>query len=248
MIIKLKMNIIKIKKMKCIISDDDESARLLVKHLAFKIEDLSVVGEFDNAIDGIKFLNEESVDLVFLDIHMPNFTGFDFIKTLNNPPNIILTTSDRDFAIDAFEYACVVDYILKPVTIERLQKAVDKVVVLSNENKTAPVQSLNAPLKEMYVNVDKKLVKINIPEIYLIEAKGDYIHIKTEGDNYIVHSSLKKIEEKLAENYFLRVHRSYLINIHKIIDIQDNTVLINRDVIPVSRKNKSELMKRLNLL
>ena len=234
--------------MKCIIIDDDDSARLLVQHLAFKIEGLNVVGTFDNAIDGIKFLNEGPVDLVFLDIHMPNFTGFDFIKTLNNPPNIILTTSDRDFAIVAFEYACVVDYILKPVTLERLKKAVDKVVVVSNEKDLTPTTVSNAAQKEMYVNVDKKLVKINIPEIYLIEAKGDYIHIKTEGDNYIVHSTLKKIEAKLGENYFFRAHRSYLINIHKIIDIQDNSVLINRDVIPVSRKNKSELMKRLNLL
>ena len=235
--------------MKCIIIDDDDVARLLVKHLAFKIENLSIVGEFDNAIDGIKFLNEETVDLVFLDIHMPNFTGFDFIKTLNNPPNIILITSDKDFAIDAFEYACVVDYILKPVTIERLKKAVDKVFDLVNEKKqTSPSVESKAVQKEMYVNVDKKLVKINIPEINLIEAKGDYINIKTEGNNYIVYSSLKKIEAKLGENYFLRVHRSYLINIHKIIDIQDNSVLINRDVIPVSRQNKNELMKRLNLL
>jgi len=167
---------------------------------------------------------------------------------LNSPPNIIFTTSDGDFVLDAFEYSSVVDYILKPVTLERLKKAVDKALILVNQKKQNSIQAPKEPEKELYVNVDKKLVKINIPEIYLIEAKGDYIQIKTESNNYIVHSTLKKIEAKLAESYFFRVHKSYLINTRKIIDLQDNTVLINRDVVPVSRKNKSELMKKLNLL
>jgi len=234
--------------LRSIIIDDDDSARFLVKHIANKIDEVDIVADFDNAKDGIKYLNEESIDLVFLDVHMPNFTGFDFIKTLNSPPNIIFTTSDGDFVLDAFEYSSVVDYILKPVTLERLKKAVDKALILVNQKKQNSIQAPKEPEKELYVNVDKKLVKINIPEIYLIEAKGDYIQIKTESNNYIVHSTLKKIEAKLAESYFFRVHKSYLINTRKIIDLQDNTVLINRDVVPVSRKNKSELMKKLNLL
>jgi DNA-binding LytR/AlgR family response regulator len=100
----------------------------------------------------------------------------------------------------------------------------------------------------IYVNVDRRLVKVSIPDIYLIEAKGDYINIKTEEKNYIVHSTLKKIEDKLPEDTFFKVHRSFIINISKIVDIEDNTVLIQKDVIPVSRSNKSELMKKLNLL
>ena len=145
--------------MRCIIIDDDDTARLLVKHIANKIDEVEIVADFDNAIDGIKYLNEESIDLVFLDVHMPNFTGFDFIKTLNSHPNIIFTTSDGDFALDAFEYASVVDYILKPVTLERLKKAVDKALILVNQKKRNSIQVPKEPEKELYVNVDKKLVK-----------------------------------------------------------------------------------------
>ena len=98
------------------------------------------------------------------------------------------------------------------------------------------------------MNIDRRLIKIDLPQIYLIEAKGDYIHIKTEDKNYVVHSTLKKIEEKLPESLFLKVHRSYIINVKKIIDIEDNSVLIKKDVIPVSRSKRPELMKRLDLL
>ena len=101
---------------------------------------------------------------------------------------------------------------------------------------------------DLYVNIDRRLIKIDIPSIYLVEAKGDYIHVKTENQNYTVHSTLKKIEDKLPNDLFLKVHRSFIINVDKIIDIEDNSVLIKKDVIPVSRSNRPELMKRLNLL
>ncbi|MFT4806330.1 MAG: two-component system response regulator LytT, partial [Psychroserpens sp.] len=99
-----------------------------------------------------------------------------------------------------------------------------------------------------YVNIDRRLIKIDIPSIYLVEAKGDYIQVKTENQNYTVHSTLKKIEDKLPKDLFLKIHRSFIINVDKIIDIEDNSVLIKKDVIPVSRSNRPELMKRLNLL
>ena len=100
----------------------------------------------------------------------------------------------------------------------------------------------------MYINIDRRLIKIDIPTIYLVEAKGDYILLKTEDKNYTVHSTLKKIEDKLPNDLFLKIHRSYIINVQKIIDIEDNSVLIKKDVIPVSRSNRPELIKRLNLL
>lgn len=239
--------------MKCIIVDDEAAARAITRQLCKKIEELVIEEEFDNAIDAIKYLNVESVDLIFLDIHMPTFSGFDFIQTLKNPPQIILTTSDKNFALDAFEYDCVVDYLVKPITPERFAKAVsrmkDRAVpakqeepVLTSSDDTASVGN------DLYVNIDRRLVKINIPDICVIEAKGDYIKIKAEDKNYIVHSTLKKIEEKLPNSLFLKVHRSYIINTKKIVDIEDNSVLIKQDVIPVSRANKKELMQRLNLL
>ena len=237
--------------MNCIIIDDEATARMIISQLCSNVASLNVLEEFPNAMQAIKYLNQNEVDLIFLDIHMPDFTGFDFIETLKNPPKIILTTSDPNFAIQAFEYDCIVDYLVKPVNLERFKKAIDKAEAKKNTvskevSKSEKVETSSG--NDLYVNIDRRLIKIDIPSIYLVEAKGDYIQVKTEDKNYTVHSTLKKIEEKLPDSLFLKVHRSYIINIKKIIDIEDNSVLIKKDVIPVSRSNRPELMKRLNLL
>ncbi len=233
--------------MNCIIIDDDAAARLIVSKLCNNHPKLNLVEEFENAIEAIKYLNGQEVDVIFLDIHMPTFSGFDFIKTLKNPPKIILTTSDKNFALEAFEYPSVVDYLVKPIVQERFEKAVSKLSGFTVKDNEEPVVTEDST-KELYVNVDRRLVKINFSEINVIEAKGDYIRIKTDGKSHIVHSTLKKIEDKLPQELFLKVHRSYIINLSKIIDIEDNSVLIKQDIIPVSRSNRGELMKRLNLL
>ena len=236
--------------MNCIIIDDEATARVIIGQLCAQIDNLIVLEEFPSAIEAIKYLNQNEVDLIFLDIHMPGFNGFDFIQTLKNPPKIILTTSDSKFAIEAFEYDCIVDYLVKPIELPRFKKAIKK----AQNNKTESGVKIEGNKVEtssgndLYVNIDRRLIKINIPSIYLIEAKGDYINVKTEENNYTVHSTLKKIEDKLPDSLFLKVHRSFIINIKKIIDIEDNSVLIKKDVIPVSRSNRPELMKRLNLL
>jgi DNA-binding LytR/AlgR family response regulator len=225
-------------------------ARALIGQLCKSHDNLNVVEEFPNAIQALKYLNQNEVDLIFLDIHMPDFTGFDLIETLKNPPKVILTTSDANFAIQAFEYKCIVDYLVKPISPERFEKAIKKaesVLVGKSEPQTLQKKQKSSD-KDLYVNIDRRLIKIDMSSVYLVEAKGDYIQIKTDDKNYIVHSTLKKIEEKLPDHTFLKVHRSYIINIKKIIDIEDNSVLIKKDVIPVSRSNRPELMKRLNLL
>ena len=180
---------------------------------------------------------------------MPDFTGFDFIQSLKNPPKVILVTSDKNFAIEAFEYECVIDYLVKPITEDRFQKAIQKANSYKIAPKTLEVKpTVEDNANEFYVNIDRRLIKIEMASVNIVEAKGDYIHIKTENKNYVVHSTLKKIEDKLPKDLFLKVHRSFIINTKKIIDIEDNSVLIAKDVIPVSRANRPELMKRLNLL
>ncbi|WP_093668457.1 LytR/AlgR family response regulator transcription factor [Tenacibaculum sp. MAR_2009_124] len=233
--------------MNSIIIDDDELARVIIEKYCSKLDYLNIQSTFDNALDAIDFINNNKVDLVFLDIHMPELSGFDFIDSLNNPPKIILTTSDENFALNAFEYKCIIDYLVKPVKFPRFIKAVTKLDVKKRESSNGE-QKNDEEKNELYVNIDRRLVKILIPDIYLIEAKGDYINIKTETKNHIVHTTMKKIEEKLPEDLFLKIHRSYIINLKQIIDIEDNSVLIKKEVIPVSRSNRPELMKRLNLL
>lgn len=238
--------------MNCIIIDDEETARAIIQQLCSQVDELHVIQDFPNAIQAMKFLNKEEIDLIFLDIHMPDFTGFDFIDTLKNPPKIILITSDKNFALEAFEYDCIVDYLVKPITLPRFLKAIQKAenatISTNVKAKTDPSLLPSTEENELYINIDRRLIKINIPTINVVEAKGDYILIKTEKQNYTVHSTLKKIEEKLPDDLFLKVHRSYVINIKKIVDIEDNSVLIAKDVIPVSRSNRPELMRRLNLL
>ncbi len=241
--------------MNCIIIDDESAARVIVEQLCKSDGTIEVIDQFSNALQAIKYLNQNDVDLIFLDIHMPDFTGFDLIQTLKKPPRIILTTSDEKFAIDAFEYECIVDYLVKPITLPRFVKAIEKAKkftfrtpVTDQQNNSSAAKEEKDEDQQLYINIDRRLIKIEIPSINIVEAKGDYILIKTQDKNYTVHSTLKKIEEKLPNDLFLKVHRSYIINLKKIVDIEDNSVLIEKDVIPVSRSNRSELMKRLNLL
>ncbi len=242
--------------MNCIVIDDEKMSRTILKTLCAEFKDLTIVKEFSNSMEAFKFLHSNEIDLIFLDIHMPGFTGLDFIKTLKNPPKVIFTSGDPKFAIDAFEFSFIVDYILKPVTADRFEKAIEKAKKLiyleslekQKDTTTNSSQQEEDYTNDFYVNIDRRLVKIDLPTICYVQAKGDYIFVKTDDNEYEVHASLKKIEQKLPTSLFLKVHRSYIINVKKIIDIEDNSILINKDVIPVSRSNRPDLMKRLDLL
>ena len=235
--------------MKSILIDDEIMALEILKKLCSKVKELDVVATFSNAIDAIKYLNSNQVDLIFLDIHMPDFSGFDFVKTLKNPTNVIVTTSEKDFALEAFEHDFIIDFLVKPLSKSRFIKAIQKTKIQKEVPKLKnDFSEENTLLDVLYANVNRRLIKIDIPSINLVEANGDYINVKTSKKNYVIHSTLKKIENKLPSNLFVKVHRSYLINIKKIVDIQDNSVLIEKEIIPVSRINKPELLRRLNLL
>ncbi|TAI47162.1 LytR/AlgR family response regulator transcription factor [Flagellimonas allohymeniacidonis] len=236
--------------MRSIIVDDEASARAIVKELCKKIPGMEVRAEFPNALEAMKFLKDNQVDLIFLDIHMPKLTGFDLIETVQNPPKIVLTTSDKNFAIEAYEYPFIVDYLVKPITTERFEKCMRRLEnafgqdgLGSKSNKSVQDED-----EDLYINIDRRLIKLKFNDILLIEAKGDYIEIQTLGKRYRVHSTLKKIKEKLPDSSFFQIHRSFIINFTQIVDIQDNSVLIERNVIPISRSNRPELMQRLNLL
>ncbi|MEP0214181.1 MAG: LytTR family DNA-binding domain-containing protein [Cellulophaga sp.] len=239
--------------MRCIIVDDEATARLIVAQLCSNVKELEVVDAFGGAMEAIKFLNQNTVDVIFLDIHMPGFSGFDFVQTLKNPPKIVLTTSDTNFAIEAYEYEAIVDYLVKPVTQDRFNKSILKVKAAlaqkPKEEVSTPQTSAGSDLgEELYINIDRRLIKIKFNDIQLIEAKGDYIEVKTIKETYRVRNTLKKVKDKLPEKLFLQIHRSYIINFTKIIDIEDNSVLIEKNVVPISRSNRPELMRRLNLL
>jgi DNA-binding LytR/AlgR family response regulator len=236
--------------MDCIIIDDEITAREIIKQLCSNQENINIVREFGDAISAIKFLNENNIDLIFLDIHMPDFNGIDFIKTLKNPPQLILTTSDPNFAASAFEFDFIVDYILKPIDMTRFQNAIARAEnrLLIKPKDTTSEKVFENQEKYLYVNINKGLKKINLNDILFIEAKGDYIIIVKEKERTIVHSSLKKILEVLPDIAFIQVHRSYIININHILDIKDNGVNVVKNIIPIGRQYKSKLFQQLNLL
>lgn len=237
--------------MKCIIIDDESVSREILNFLCEREADVEVVGSFSNAMDAFLYLNKEKVDLIFLDIHMPGFTGFDFIQTLKNPPYVILISSDQDSAIKAFEYDSIVDFLTKPINQERFKKAILKVAKLATSKDLQKKETSSSKKidHQFFINIDKRLIKLNSDDVDLIEAQGDYAIIKLENQEYRVHTSLSKIKEKLIpKESFFQVHRSFIINLKKIIDIQDNTVLIHKSVVPISRSKRAELMGKLNLI
>ncbi len=238
--------------MTCIIIDDEMMARAILEQYITSLTKIKVVEAFPNAITALKYLNDHEVDVIFLDIHMPDFDGFDFIKTIKNPPKIILVTSDKDYASAAFEFDAIIDYLVKPITEERFKKAVSKLNHRSRVKETTQLikkeVATTDQTNDFYVQIGNRLIKIDFSQIMLIKAQGDYVEIKTDTSSYTVHTTLKKIETKLPKKIFLRIHRSYIINTRRIVDIENNSVLIGREIIPVSRTYKIELLNRLNLL
>lgn len=231
--------------MNCIVIDDEKLSRAFVCQLVESDDNLSLMADFESPVEALKYLNKNNVDVIFLDIHMPNFSGFDLIQTMTNPPKVILITSDKNFAVDAFEYSCIIDYLVKPIKKERFEKAIEKL----NFNGSKENSSLNQDTaNNFYVNIDRRLVKIKYSDVNLIEAKGDYILIKTINGNLTVHTTLKKIQDLLPKRTFFKIHRSFIINIDKIVDIEDNSVLINKEVIPISRSFRKDLIESINLL
>lgn len=230
-------------KMNCIIVDDDEMIRIdLEKKIASK-PFLNLVTSCSSAIAAAEILLKEKIDLVFLDIMMPEMSGMQFLRSLSaNRPQIILVTSESQFAAQAFEYE-VTDFLVKPVSEERFLKAVMRASSLVQA--PAPQPSNDGYL---FVKVNSSLVKINISEILYIEAMADYVTIHTAEHRYTVHSTMKTIQESLPANHFFRVHNSFIVNIDKISVIEDNMVVINKKLLPVSRSRVKPLMQRLNLI
>ncbi len=238
--------------MKCIIIDDEKMARVSLERLCDKVPGLEVLGVYSSAIEAMSALKILSdFDILFLDIHMPEIDGFDYLKTLNNNAKVIFTTSDPYRAVEAFEVEAS-DYLIKPVTLPRLLKAIQRIesrAISVAQNGITTKDSSDHYEKEIFVNTDKRLVRIAVDRISIIEAKGDYILLKMDDQKvHIVRSTLKSITMRLDPNNFMKVHRSFIISMSKIVDIEDSSILINNEIVPVSRTMKADLMKRLNLL
>jgi len=228
--------------MKCIIVDDNEVARVAVKHCVEKTSFLTLAGVYTNPIEALEALKKEQVDLLLLDVEMPEMSGIDFIKTFHDIPQVILITSKTKYAAEAFDFN-VTDYIVKPVQYPRFLKAVTKAKDMHDSLKQGPPDS-----QELFIKVDSRLVRLNIKDITAIEALADYVHIFAGKERYTVLSTMKAMEDKLPAKDFCRVHRSYIVRLDKIKEIDDHTVVMENQNVPVSRNLKEQLLSALNKL
>ncbi|HSZ26123.1 MAG TPA: LytTR family DNA-binding domain-containing protein [Cytophagaceae bacterium] len=229
--------------MNCLIVDDDELSRKTMEHFIKETPFLTLIKSCTSAIEAVNLLNDKpNIQLIFLDIEMPVMNGIDLLKHFSHRPQIILITSHKNYAIEAFEYD-VADYLLKPVTYARYMKAVQKVVKNTKEDAALS----NSTNEDIFIKVDSVLVKLSVKDILWLEAMGDYVSINTAEKKYIVYSTMKHMEEKLPEN-FMRVHRSHIVNIKKITNIEDYFITISKKILPVSRNYKDALIQKLNLV
>lgn len=221
-------------KIKCIIIDDEPLAISIIKKYLNEITNMELVGTFNNPIEALSAIEDNEVDVLFLDINMSQINGLEFIKTLTVSPLVVITTAYREYAVDSFDLD-VLDYLVKPIPFDRFVKATDKITNRFNKLKA----NVNEPVSNhdpfIFLKVDKKLRKIMLNDILYIESMKDYIKVVTVVGDYLVHKSMASISSELSEDYFIRIHRSYTIAIDKIVLVEGNSVEIGKRRIPIGR-------------
>lgn len=226
-------------KVTCLIVDDEPIARDIIKSYCEHLEQLQVVASCGNALEAKGVLQEQSVDIMFLDINMPVMDGISFVKTMRNPPQIIFTTAYKEYALDAFELAAC-DYLLKPFSFDRFMVAVDKA-----QERLQPVVK-NAPVENfIFIKTDGRIYKVFHDDLLYAEAQGNYTRIVTTNNTLLPKMPFSGLEELLPGSLFLRVHRSFIINKSKIGHIEGNRVFINKTEIPVGTNYRDDLLKGL---
>jgi DNA-binding LytR/AlgR family response regulator len=235
--------------MNCIIIDDDKLSIKIIEEFAGRTEGLHHVGAYSSAVEAINSLNQpgtNKVDLIFLDIEMPEMSGIEFLKSLDIIPQVIIYSSQEKYALESYEYD-VTDYLLKPVQFGRFIKAVNRARERF-EKKDSPVKEST----EIFIKNNGSLVRIKYDDILWIEALENYVVLNTFNDKYTIHFTMKSIADKMPADKFMRIHRSFIVNFSKIKVIEDNSVVIKADsgtkVIPIGKSYRDKLMNDINLI
>ncbi len=227
--------------MKCLIVDDNEMSRLALQMLCENLPDLELIGLCEGAGEALKIMQQTPIDLLLLDIEMPNITGMDLVKSLDDIPLIIFITSKTEYATEAFELReWVVDYLTKPINFPRLKKAVEAAKEMQKK------QALKQFENYIFVRSSGKIVRIDLNSIEYLETVGDYVRFKTNEQSILVHGTIKGMESRLSHPDLMKVNRSYIVNLSKIRDIEDHSILIGKKIIPVSRAHRAPLLKKIN--
>ncbi len=226
--------------MKCIIIEDELPAQTVLKKYLGKIPDTELVDSFQTATKANNFFKNNTVDVVFLDINLPDISGLDFIKTVKNPPKIVITTAYPDYAVRSFELDTIVDYLVKPFSFDRFLKAINKV-----ENQLLKPKTLEK--EAIYLNVDKTIHKVYLTDILYLESDRNYVHFITSTKKLTIISSLKNWKETLNTNQFVQVHKSYIVHLKKVEKFTGTTLYVGTKNIPIGRTHKNNLSALLKM-
>jgi len=229
-------------KLTCLIIDDEPVARKGLEEYVNEIEFLQLVAQCENPVKASRYLSEQNIDLIFLDIHMPKVSGIEFLKGLRNPPLVIFTTAYSDYALEGYSLD-VVDYLMKPITFERFLKAAQKAFEVFQMKKLA---SEHKPHSEyFFVKSESKFEKVNYAEVRYVESLQNYVIIHTTSKKLITYMTLSSIENQLPKDQFLKVHKSFIVSIGAIKAIDGNEILIGDSRIPISRNLKDQVVNRI---
>lgn len=234
-------------KTNCLIIDDEPLARQLIKEHLSKVPGFTVAAECGTAMEAVSFLRSHKVDLIFLDIQMPQITGLDFLRTLNVKSKVIITSAYREYAIEGFEFE-VIDYLLKPITFERFFKALSRFCQIQEAGNKPAVSVVDDKSSEgfIYVKENKRYVKVVFSDVVYIEGFSEYIKIYTHNKRVITKLSLTWMEEQLPTNDFIRIHKSFIVSLRKIEAFTANSIEIANKELPIGRSYKNSLARVLN--
>lgn len=226
---------------KCLVVDDEPLAREAIKVYIEKMPDLELVDECENALQAMASLRQKQVDLIFLDIEMPEIDGISFLQMLKNIPGVIFTTAYRNYAVEAFELDAI-DYLLKPISFDRFVASINKYYERTNNLASAPSEFKKETLNYLNVKADRKTYKIDISKIQFIESLKDYVKIVCTDQSIVSHDSLSNLEAYLSEHGFIRIHRSFLVAIGKIKSFDAESVFLENNELPISRTFKKSVL------
>lgn len=222
--------------MRCLLVDDDAVARAVLEKYVGRHDGLHMVASCDSAVTAANLLAKGDVDLLFLDVLMPEMSGMELLRSLAHPPRVILVSARPEFAVEAFDFE-VADYLLKPVTYARFLRAVER---------AGRVAESGGAEDTLFVKVEGRLVKVDLADLEWMEAQGDYVLMHCHDRDLLASTSMRKLEEVLSQRKFARVHRSYIVRMDKIEDIEESTIVIGRKVVPISSGYRESLHRRLN--
>ncbi len=233
-------------KIKCIIIDDEPLAIKVVENHLKKFQNFEILDKFDNPLEALPLLKKGNIDVLFLDINMPQMSGLEFAKIVGPETSVVITTAYREYAVESYDLN-VLDYLVKPIPFNRFLSAINKITQQVYGQRIEDKKKENSSKNEsfMFIKVGKKLVKVKFEDILYIESLKDYIKVFTENDNHLVHKSLTSFTEELPKDNFIRIHRSFTIAIDKVASVEGNLIEVGSTRIPIGRKYTSHVKRMI---